>query len=82
MDDCQDSITVIRAGNAAGDQRPFIYLCKGEKLTLSTFKDLEKLGAPPFSWVVMTCLLIQTLLISLEDRHGGTGTVVFVFDLA
>jgi hypothetical protein len=53
--DFRDSITVIRTGNAAGDQGPQIYLLKGKRMEVSTFKDLHRNhSAPQFSKIVMT----------------------------
>jgi hypothetical protein len=48
MDDCRDSITIIRMGSAAGQTGPWIFLLKGKKLDRNVLMDLQRnFGAPP-----------------------------------
>ena len=55
-DDCRDSITAGRFGNAAGDQGAYFFLAKGKSLNeWKKISDVEKhFHAPPHSEVIMT----------------------------
>mgnify|MGYP001031646604 CR=1 FL=1 len=52
--DSRDSITIVRVGNAAGSNGPLIFLAKGKSMDVPALKNLEKLGAPKCSTIVMT----------------------------
>lgn len=54
MDDCRDSITIVRSGTASGEQDPLIFLAAGEMMDKTILKDLEALGCPKGSTIIMT----------------------------
>jgi hypothetical protein len=53
-DDNRDSIIIVRVGNSAGCGGPQIYLAKGKAIPHKKLMNLEKIGAPKGSKVIMT----------------------------
>jgi hypothetical protein len=54
VDDNRDSITIVRVGNAAGNNGPLIFLATGKKLENRALRNLDRKGHPAGSKVVMT----------------------------
>ncbi len=52
-EDNRGSITIVRVGNAAGDAGPQVYLLKGKSIPHKKLEDLERMGAPSGSKVIM-----------------------------
>ena len=53
IQDCRDSITMFRTGNAAGDTRPTVFLTKGKRVRSGFTNDfLLKYGANPGSKIM------------------------------
>jgi len=52
--DNKDSITIVRVGNAGGTNGPLIFLAKGQRMDVKALENLEDLGAPKGSKIIMT----------------------------
>jgi hypothetical protein len=54
MDDNRGSITIVRIGSAAGCEGPQIFLAAGKTMEVKALNNLELLGAPKYSKIIMT----------------------------
>ena len=54
MDDNRCPITVVHVGSASGSSGPQTYLAAGKRIECKELSNLEAIGAPPHSRVIMT----------------------------